>query len=114
MIFLTAFEGFEAMQNLKMLWLPGFRWGSLQRSPRSPCWNKQYFVRNNYRNAPEKAILNFTQISTIFDCIKELFMLVIHYVGHAFSGLKSIKSFGLPTFRFGPTTLNALAPALFG
>jgi len=58
-IFLTVFKGFEAMKNLKMLWLPGLRlgphWGSLQRSLRPPCWNKQYFIRNNYRNAPEKS-----------------------------------------------------------
>jgi len=41
-------------------------------------------------------------------------MLVIelHYAWHAFSGLKSIKNFGPPTFRFGPLTLNALALAL--
>jgi len=36
--FLTAFERFEAMHNLKMLWLPGLHpgphWGSLQRSSR--------------------------------------------------------------------------------
>jgi len=30
----------------------------LQCSPRPPCWNKQYFIRNNYRNARGKAILN--------------------------------------------------------
>jgi len=26
----------------------------------------------------------------------------LHYARHAFSGLKSIKKFGPPTFRFGP------------
>jgi len=39
-------------------------------------------------------------------------MLVIALRTDAFSGLKSIKYFGPPTFRFGPHTLNALAPAL--
>jgi len=37
----------------------------------------------------------------------------LHYARNAFSGLKSIKNVGPPTFRFGPPTLNALAPALF-
>jgi len=36
----------------------------------------------------------------------------LHYARHAFSGLKSIKNFGPPTFSIGPSTLNALAPVL--
>jgi len=38
----------------------------------------------------------------------------LHYAQHAFPGLKSIKNFGPPTLRFafGPSTSNALAPAL--
>jgi len=50
------------MQNLKMFWLqglcPGPHLRNLQRSFRPSCWNKQYFIPNNYKNAPKKAILN--------------------------------------------------------
>jgi len=45
-----------------MRWLPELRpkphWWSLQRSPRPPCWNKQYFIRYSNRNDPGKTILN--------------------------------------------------------
>jgi len=74
-----------------MIWLqklrPGPHWESLQRSPKPPCWNKQYFIWDNYRNAPGKAILNIC---------------CLHYAQHAFPGLKSIKNFGSPTLRLGP------------
>jgi len=36
----------------------------------------------------------------------------MHYARPTFPGLKSIKNFGPPTSRFGPSTLNALALAL--
>jgi len=79
-----------------MLWLPGLRpgpnWGSLQRSPGS-YWNKQYFIRNNCRNTAEKSNSELvTPINIIFDCIEELFMLVIALCTACFSGLKSIKT----------------------
>jgi len=97
-----------------MLWLPGLRprphWGSLQRSPRPSCWNKHYFIRNNYKNSLEKAILNL--LHQISDCIKELFMLVTAYAQHDFLGLKSIKTLVHLLLDLAPLSLNALAPAL--
>jgi len=101
-----------------MLWLPGIRpgphWASLQRTPRSPCCNKQYFIQNNYRNAQEKAILNFvTPINITSDWIKELFMLVIALCTTCFSRAEiNKKNFGPRTLRFGPSASNALASAL--
>jgi len=39
-------------------------------------------------------------------------LFVIALAQHVFSGLKSIKSFGPPTFRFGPPALNACSGAV--
>jgi len=53
-----------------------------------------------------------TPINIIFDCIKELFMLVITLCTACFFRAKIYKKLWPPTFKFGPPTLNALAPAL--
>jgi len=53
-----------------------------------------------------------TPINIIFDCIKELFMLVIALCTACFFRAKINKKLWPPTFRFGHLNLIALAPAL--
>jgi len=61
----------------------------------------------------QKSILELvTPINIIFGCIQDNLCLKLHYARHVFAGLKSIKNLGPLTLRFGPSTLNALAPAL--
>jgi len=91
-----------------MLWLPGAC--SASPDPFAEISNILFEIFTEMLR--KKQFWTWTPINLIFDCIKELFRLVITLCPAWFFRAKINKNLWPPAFRFGPRILNALAPAL--